>query len=75
MACDVDPRLIVLADSPEKWDEFVQSQRDIEQSGLTLADRQMLADLGVAWDNPWDAPPSLLPSVGVATKIVGQLVS
>ena len=37
MACEIDPDLVVLGRSPER---------------LTQADREMLRDMGISWDDP-----------------------
>jgi hypothetical protein len=57
MAYNVDPDLIVLADSPEGWQEFVKEQIEIEhqwslRQERTVADRRMLAEMGIAWNDP-----------------------
>jgi hypothetical protein len=43
----IDPNLIVLADSPEGWREFV---RETIEMAITAADRTMLADMGIRWE-------------------------
>jgi hypothetical protein len=54
-AYGIDPNLIVLADSPEGWQEFVRGQAEIERQWnlrhvLTSNDRLMLREMGTAWD-------------------------
>jgi hypothetical protein len=53
MALAVDADLVVLARSPGEWKAFVQAQRDIEHNVLTVADRRMLAEMGVSWNEPF----------------------
>jgi hypothetical protein len=54
-ARSVDPDLVVLATSPEQWQQFVGEQLEIEHQWnlrqmFTTADRQFLASVGVRWD-------------------------
>jgi len=57
-AREIDPDLIVLADSPEGWREFVREQNEIDQqwanrNAVTTTDQAMLKEMGIAaWDEP-----------------------
>lgn len=58
-AREIDPDLIVLADSPESWQAFLTEQSEIERTWnlrntLTVADRQMLREVGVEWNDHRD---------------------
>jgi hypothetical protein len=54
----IDPDLVVLATSPEGWQQFVAKQLEIDQQWnlrqeLTVDDRHMLAAMGIAaWNDP-----------------------
>jgi hypothetical protein len=57
-AREIDPDLIILADSPEGWQEFVREQIEIEnqwanRNTVTDADQAMFASMGIsAWNDP-----------------------
>jgi hypothetical protein len=55
-AREIDPDLIVLADSPEGWREFLRGQAEIKRQWnlrheFTGADRTMLESMGIAWND------------------------
>lgn len=56
-AREIDPDLVVLADSPEGWQEFVREQTEAERQwnlrqAFTTTDWRMLREMGIAWDEP-----------------------
>jgi hypothetical protein len=55
-AREIDPDLIVLADSPHGWQEFVREQAEIERQWslrqvLTTDDSEMLKSMGISWSS------------------------
>jgi hypothetical protein len=64
-AREIDAGLIVLARSPEEWQAFVKEQLGIDQQWnlrqeSTVADRRMLAAMGIAWDDPYSCRTSTI---------------
>jgi hypothetical protein len=56
-ARSVDPDLVVLATSPEQWQQFVGEQLGVDQQWnlrqeFTAADRELLKAMGIAWNEP-----------------------
>jgi hypothetical protein len=52
----IDPDLVVLATSPKEWRTFVERQLGVDQqwanrNTLTDYDREMLRQMGIAWND------------------------
>jgi hypothetical protein len=56
-ARSIDPELVVLATSPEQWQQFVAERTEIEQqwanrNTVTDDDRELLRQMGIKWIDP-----------------------